>query len=98
MIQRSDQPIGYEISTSAGEDGTIEAAYIRFSRGPVAETREINGDVLLADFDKEGNLVGVEILAPVKISELTKLHPRGTRLRLVNTRPGSPPRRSSPTS
>jgi uncharacterized protein YuzE len=73
VIQRSDQPIGYEISTSAGEDGTIEAAYIRFSHGPVAETREINGDVLLADFDKEGNLVGVEILAPVKISVLTEL-------------------------
>lgn len=73
MIQRRDRPIGYEISTSAREDGTIEAVYIRFSREPVAETREVNGDVLLADFDKSGNLVGVEILAPVKISELTKL-------------------------
>jgi len=47
--------------------------YIYFSRSPVASTREIKGDVLLADFDAEGNIVGLEILAPVKMSEIVSL-------------------------
>jgi len=66
-------PIAFEISTSARDDGTIEAVYIYFSHNPVARTREIRGDILLADLDAQGNLVGIEILAPVKISELVPL-------------------------
>ena len=73
MIQKRDQHVGYQISISAKPDGSIEAVYVRFSHNPVTETREINGDILLADLDKEGRIVGLEILAPVKISELTKL-------------------------
>ncbi len=67
------QPIGFEISTSARDDGTIQAVYICLSRKPVVSTREIKGDILLADFDGEGSIVGIEILAPVKMSEIVLL-------------------------
>lgn len=70
---RNRQPVGFEISTSARDDGTIEAAYIYFSRNPVAKTKEIKGDILLADFDEDGRIVGLEILAPVKFSDLVDL-------------------------
>lgn len=65
--------IGFEIAVSARDDGTLEAAYIRFKQGRVAETREIIEDVLLADYTSGGVLLGIEILAPVKISDLTNL-------------------------
>jgi uncharacterized protein YuzE len=64
---------GFEISTSARDDGTIEAVYIYFAHRPVAKTREIKGDVLLADFDEQGIMIGLEILAPVKFSEIIAL-------------------------
>jgi hypothetical protein len=39
----------------------------------VAKTREIVEDILLADYDSRGRLLGVEILAPVKLSALLRL-------------------------
>jgi uncharacterized protein YuzE len=65
--------IGFEISVSARDDGTLEAVYFRFREGKVAESRELDEDVMVADYDAQGRLLGVEILAPVKVSELEKL-------------------------
>ena len=62
--------IGFEISISGRNDGTIKAAYIRLRNGSVARTEELLEDTLNADFDKAGQLIGLEILAPVKLSEL----------------------------
>lgn len=64
---------GFELSVSARDDGTVEAVYIRLRDGKVAKTREIIEDVLLADYDLHRELLGVEILAPVKLSDLTRL-------------------------
>ena len=65
--------IGFELSISARNDGTLEAAYIQFSNRAVARTKEILEDILMADYDRTGGLVGLEILAQVKLSELAKL-------------------------
>jgi uncharacterized protein YuzE len=65
--------IGFEISLSARDDGTLEAAYIRFRHGKSRRTQEILEDTLLADYDARGNLLGLEVLAPVPLSELAKL-------------------------
>lgn len=71
---KTQEIVGFELSTSARNDGTIEAIYISFSPcGKVARTEEIHGDILLADYDDDDKLIGLEILAPVKISELAKL-------------------------
>ena len=39
----------------------------------VHHTKEIKEDVLLADYTADGRLVGIEILSPVRISDLLKL-------------------------
>jgi uncharacterized protein YuzE len=65
--------IGFEISVSARDDGTIEAAYFHFLSGEVAETREVEEDVAFADYDADGNLLGIEIIAPVRIKAIEKL-------------------------
>ena len=64
--------IQLEVSMSARDDGTIEAVYIRLRDGKVARTREIIEDILNADEGESGELLGFEILAPVKISDLQR--------------------------
>jgi uncharacterized protein YuzE len=65
----------FEITGTVGAEGHIELAYIRFAKAEVAKTVEIDGDRLLADYDTAGNLVGIEILAPVKTIQLQALVP-----------------------
>lgn len=66
-------PVGFEISISGRDDGTIEVVYITLRDGKAARTREVIEDVLLADYDNRGRLIGIEILAPVRLSKLTPL-------------------------
>jgi uncharacterized protein YuzE len=66
-------PLGFELSVSARGDGTLEAAYIRFRGGKSKRTRAIIEDTLIADYDENDNVLGVEILAPVKLSVFAKL-------------------------
>lgn len=73
MVRSERRHIGFEISVSGRDDGTLEALYIHLQAGEVAETREIEPDVLLADYDAAGRLLGIEILAPVQISALEAL-------------------------
>lgn len=61
------------MSISARNDGTIEAVYILVRDNKAARTKEIVEDVLLADYNSRGQLVGIEILAPVKIAKITML-------------------------
>jgi uncharacterized protein YuzE len=74
-----DEAIGFEISVSGRDDGTLEAAYIRFRMGDVATTKELEEDTLIADYDADGNLLGVEILAPVQLSHIERLVDRQRR-------------------
>jgi uncharacterized protein YuzE len=71
--------VGFELSVSARNDGTLEAAYVRFRQGKVSKTKEIIEDVLLADYNSRGRLVGIEILAPVRIADLVRLVDEPTR-------------------
>ncbi|MBI2192633.1 MAG: DUF2283 domain-containing protein [Planctomycetes bacterium] len=61
------------MSISGRDDGTIDAIYIRLSNDKIARTKEIDRDALLADYNAKGKIVGIEILAPVKIEEVVKL-------------------------
>lgn len=61
------------MSASVTEDGSVEAMYLLFSDAPVEITKEIDGDGLLADYDKDGELVGIEVLVPVSIASLLDL-------------------------
>jgi hypothetical protein len=65
--------VGYEVSISGRNDGTIEAVYVRLSDHKVARSREVIEGQLVADYDRRGEIVGLEILAPVRIQSLTRL-------------------------
>lgn len=78
MIRKLDQT-GFELSISEGDDGTLQAAYIKLSAEKVARTREVIADSLLADYDDNGEIIGMEILAPVKLSDLLPLVDPGIR-------------------
>lgn len=71
MIHPSTE-IGFEVSVSGRDEGTLEAIYVRFSKGRVARTEELQEDVLLADYDAHGQLIGLEILAPVRLRDLVR--------------------------
>ena len=73
MAKSQDESIGFEISTSGDEDGEIESAYIYLSHNPVARSRTHKAEVLMADYDAAGDIVGIEIVGPVRIADLVKL-------------------------
>jgi uncharacterized protein YuzE len=72
-MKHNETVLGFELSLSARNDGTLEVAYIRFRVGNIKRSREVIEDTLIADYDAHDKLLGVEILAPVKLSDLTKL-------------------------
>lgn len=46
-----------------------EAVYVKVSKGKVVKSREINSSpLIIADYDDEGKVIGVEFLCPCKIS------------------------------
>ena len=65
--------VGFEMSISARNDGAIEAVYILVRDDKAKRTKEIIEDILLADYSSRGQLVGIEILAPVKLAKITPL-------------------------
>jgi uncharacterized protein YuzE len=75
------QSVGFEVSISSRDDGTVQAAYISLSDAKVAKTKPIIEDILLADYSARGTLVGIEILAPVKVADLVKLVDKSKRER-----------------
>lgn len=77
---KSPQQVSFQISTSGRDGGTIEAAYVSFagSRDKAARMLEILEDILLADYDAADNLLGFELLAPVRIAELERWVPPET--------------------
>ena len=64
---------GLGLRVNAREDGTLEAAYIRISENQVDRTEELIESVLLLDYDHDGRVVGIEILAPVKVAQVVEL-------------------------
>jgi uncharacterized protein YuzE len=46
--------------------GSAVAVYLRVRRGEVAETREVKEGVVYADYDEQGLLLGIELLAPLR--------------------------------
>lgn len=53
--------------------GEIRAVYLQIRSGKSARVKEFQGGDVLADYDKDGNLLGIEVLAPCRISLLEKI-------------------------
>jgi uncharacterized protein YuzE len=73
------QTVGFELSVSGRDDGTLEAAYFRVKKGKVARTEEVVPDTVMADYDSSGELLGIEVLAPVRLSVLANQVERARR-------------------
>lgn len=69
----SRRHVGFEMSISARNDGAIEAVYILVRDNKAARTKEIIEDILLADYNSRGQLVGIEIPAPVRLAKIMPL-------------------------
>ena len=65
----SSQSIGVINFSVYRHDGEIEAIYIRLKDGKVSKSREIGryGEAVV-DLDKRGNVVGIEMLEPGKVT------------------------------
>lgn len=53
--------------------GKLIAVYLRVREGAAEETVELEEDAAYADYDAEGKLLGVELLAPCAVEVLDKL-------------------------
>lgn len=63
-----------ELSVSVDEKtGHVRAAYIRVRKGEVSVTREVAEGRAFADYDANGSLLGIELLAPCEVQVLDKL-------------------------
>jgi uncharacterized protein YuzE len=67
---------GFGLTVNAREDGTLEAAYVQLSKSKVARTEEVLKSVMLVDYDADNEIVGIEILAPVKIATVLEVAER----------------------
>jgi uncharacterized protein YuzE len=72
-IEMKRKSSGFEIAISGRRDGSIEAIYLAVSGNKIARTDEIIEDHMLVDYDRNGRMVGVEILAPVRLRDVTGL-------------------------
>ncbi len=75
-ISEYHAPTGFGLTVHAREDGALEAAYVRISEKQVARTEELVDSALMLDYDRDGGLVGIEILAPVKMSQILEISNR----------------------
>jgi uncharacterized protein YuzE len=70
--------------------GTVVAVYFHVRQGKAAQTKEFAGGRAFADYDRSGNLLGVEMLAPCKIAvldQISRQEPESVRNFLRNSVP-----------
>ena len=59
--------IPYSISIQTDPDGRAEAMYIKFRKNKIYRTVEFS-DTTLIDLDRRGNIIGVEMLSPGRVT------------------------------
>jgi uncharacterized protein YuzE len=75
----------YSISIETqNQTGAVLAVYLTIRKGRTKVTREYaNGDVF-ADYDSQGQLLGIEILAPCRAAVLDRIAKRAPEKRFVH--------------
>ena len=64
----------FQVSVETDEaTGDVLAVYFQFRSGNVADTREFANGKVFADYSKQGELLGVEMLAPCKVSIMDRI-------------------------
>ncbi len=68
--------MAYKFSVSVSTDkatGRTLAVYFQIREGKAAEVREIEEGTALANYDRRGRLLGIEILAPCQAAVLDRI-------------------------
>jgi len=64
----------FDVRISVDErTGAVVSAYFEIRKGRSAQTKEYGDGAAFADYDKRGQLLGIELLAPCKLSVLNKI-------------------------
>ena len=69
----------FTLRVTGSKDGQIIAVYIQLRQTKACQTTEVVENTVLADYDRQGKLVGIELLAPAKIRVLANLVPEELR-------------------
>jgi len=72
MAKKPPYNFGTSIETDA-KTGAVEAVYFQVRRGRAARVEEKNDGAVFINYDKNGYLLGVELLAPCSIQVLDRL-------------------------
>ena len=66
--------VSFAISITADEEtGNVMAVYFQVRKGKMHETREFEDGAAFADYNQNGELIGVEILSPCKVNIVDQL-------------------------
>jgi hypothetical protein len=64
----------FDVRISVDErTGAVLSVYLETQRGRSAQTKEYCDGAAFADYDRSGHLLGIELLAPCKLSVLNKI-------------------------
>ena len=58
------------------QTGEVMAVYFQVRKGKSAKIKEYEGGNVFADYDKHGDLLGIEMLAPCKVAVLKRIAPQ----------------------
>lgn len=88
VVRRSSRSIPIRMTASVDDrSGKVLAAYFHIRKGVFGKTEVIRDGILNADYDKNGNLLGVEVLGPCGPSVLRHLPERQVALQLRHMLP-----------
>ena len=66
--------LDFDISvTTDGNSGEVISVYFQIRKGKVHDTREYAEGAAFADYNNRGELIGIELLAPCRVSIVDKL-------------------------
>lgn len=71
-MKKSEFRFGLSVETN-DQTGAMMAVYFQIRIGKVAATKEYKEGVAFADYDRDGNLLGVELLGPCEVEVLDKI-------------------------
>jgi hypothetical protein len=71
-MKKSEFRFGLSVETN-DLTGEVIAVYFQLRAGKVAATKECKEGVAFADYDRDGKLLGVELLGPCEIEVLDKI-------------------------
>ncbi|HEY5314352.1 MAG TPA: DUF2283 domain-containing protein [Pirellulales bacterium] len=72
--KREMEKYSFAVTVEANDrTGQIMAVYLRFRKGKSAKTKERVEGSVFADYDRQGRLLGIEVLEPCPIGALERI-------------------------